>query len=141
MRFEKSVEVEASAQRVWDVLSDIEGWARVVETVEAAEVLTPPPLAVGSTVRLRQPKLPEGVWSVAAWDPPVSFELAQKGGGVTSVAGHRVDPLGEDRARLTLTVEMRGVMVAVVGVFFKKLTRSYLEQEAEDLKRAAEGGR
>jgi Polyketide cyclase / dehydrase and lipid transport len=121
------------------VLSDIEAWPRVVQTVEAAEAVTPPPRTVGSTVRLRQPKLPEGLWDITAWDPPVSFELTQKAGGVTSVAGHRVDAIGEGRARLTLTLEMRGLLVAIVGLFYKRLTQSYLEQEAQDLKRAAEG--
>lgn len=140
MRFEKSVEVEASRQRVWDVLSDIEGWPRVVATVEAAEAVTPTPLKLGSTVRLRQPKLPEGLWDITVWDPPLTFELTQQSGGVTSVAGHRVDAVGEERSRLTLTLEMRGLMVAIVGRIYKKLTQSYLEQEAQDLKRAAEGG-
>jgi carbon monoxide dehydrogenase subunit G len=139
MRFEEAVEVEAPGQRVWEVLSDIEAWPRVVRTVEAAEAVTPPPLTVGSIVRLRQPKLPEGQWDITAWDPPVSFELTQKTGGVTSVASHRVDAIGEGRSRLTLTLEMRGLMVAIVGLFYKKLTQSYLEQEAQDLKRAAEG--
>src|SRR4249919_2736852 len=104
MRFETSIEIDAPQQRVWDVLSAIEAWPQRIETVDTVELLTPAPLAKGSRVRLRQPKLPEGTWDITAWDAPSSFEWTQKAGGVTSVAGHRVDALGVGRARLTLTL-------------------------------------
>ncbi|MGQ4272268.1 SRPBCC family protein [Nocardiopsis changdeensis] len=138
MRFEKSVEIQAPRQRVWDVLSDIEAWPRVVRLVEVAEIVSPPPLARGGTVRLREHRLPEGLWDVTSWNAPVSFELTQRAGGVTTVARHRVDALGADRSRLTLDLEMRGLMVSIVGVFFRKSTRNHLDRQAQDLKRAAE---
>ena len=138
MRFEKSIEIDASPQRVWDVLSDIEAWPQRIETVDTVELLTPAPLTRGSRVRLKQPKLPEGVWDITAWDAPSSFEWTQKSSGVTSVAGHRVEALGDGRSRLTLTLEMRGFLIAVVGRFYKDLTNRYMNLEAEGMKRAAE---
>ena len=89
-------------------------------------------------MRLKQPKLGEGTWEVTIWDAPSYFEWTQKTGGVTSVAGHRVEALGEDRARLTLTLDMRGLLVPVVALFFKGLTNRYMDLEAEGMKRAAE---
>ena len=138
MRFEKSIEIDASQQRVWDVLTDLDAWPRRIETVEAVELLTPAPLTVGSQVRLRQPKLPEGVWDVTVWDAPSYFEWTQKATGATSVAGHRVEALGEGHARLTLTLDMRGFLIPVVAVFYKGLTNRYMTLEAEGMKRAAE---
>ena len=138
MRFEKSIEIDAPQQRVWDVLSDIQSWPQTVETVETVELLTPAPIAKGSRLRLKQPKLPEGTWDVTIWDAPSYFEWTQKMTGATSVAGHRVDALGEDRARLTLTLEMRGLMISIVGRFYQKLTNEYMTLEAEGMKRAAE---
>jgi uncharacterized membrane protein len=138
MRFEKSIEIDAPPQRVWDVLSDIQGWPQTVETVETVELLTPAPIAKGSRLRLKQPKLPEGTWDVTSWDAPSYFEWTQKMTGATSVAGHRVDALGEERARLTLTLEMRGLMISIVGRFYQKLTNEYMTLEAEGMKRAAE---
>jgi uncharacterized membrane protein len=44
MRFEKTIEIDAPQQRVWDVVSNIEGWPQVVETVDTVEVLTPAPI-------------------------------------------------------------------------------------------------
>ena len=138
MRFEKSIEIDAPQQRVWDVLSALEAWPQRIETVDVVELLTPGPIAKGSRVRLQQPKLPEGTWDITVWDAPSYFEWTQKAGGTTSVAGHRVEALGEDRARLTLTLEMRGLPIAIVGRFYKKLTDEYMRLEAEGMKRAAE---
>ena len=141
MRFETSIEIDAPQQRVWDILTDLEGWPQRIETVDTIEFLTPLPMAVGSRVRLQQPKLPEGTWDVTTWEPPTFFEWTQKASGVTTVAGHRVEALGADRARLTLTIDMRGLLIPILGRFYKGLTDRYLHLEAEGMKRAAEATR
>jgi len=138
MRFEQSIDIDASQQRVWDVLSDLEAWPQRIETVDVVELLTPTQVDEGSRVRLKQPKLPEGTWDVTVWDAPSYFEWRQKSGGVTTVAGHRVEALEEGRSRLTLTLEMRGLLVPVVGLFYKDLTNRYMTLEAQGMKRAAE---
>ena len=138
MRFAKSIDVDAPQQRVWDVLSDLEAWPKRIETVDLVELLTPPPVGTGTRVRLKQPKLPAGVWEITVWDAPSYFEYRQRSGGVTIVAGHRVEALGEGRSRLTLTLEMRGLLVPIVGRLYKGLTDRYLTLEAQGMKRAAE---
>ncbi len=137
MHFEKSIEIDASQQRVWDVLSDLEAWPQRIETVDSVELLTPAPPTKGSRVRLKQPKLPEGTWDITVWEAPSYFEWTQKTSGITSVAGHRVEALGEGRARLTLTLDMRGFLT-VIALFYKGLTNRYMNLEAEGMKRAAE---
>ena len=140
MRFEKTIDIDAPQDRVWEVLSDLEAWPQRIETVDIVELLTPPPLAVGSRVRLKQPKLPEGTWEITVWDAPNVFEYRQRSGGVTSVAGHRVEALDGHRSRLTLHLEMRGLLVPVVGRLYRGLTNRYMTNEAEGMKRAAEAG-
>jgi hypothetical protein len=54
------------------------------------------------------------------------------------VAGHRVEALGDGRARLTLTLDMRGFLIPVMALFYKGLTNRYMHLEAEGMKRAAE---
>jgi uncharacterized membrane protein len=137
MHFEKTIEIDAPQQRVWDVLTDIEAWPQRIETVDEVELLTPAPIAKASKVRLKQPKLPEGTWDVTAWDAPSYFEWTQKSTGITSVAGHRVEALGERRARLTLRLDMRGFLIPV-AFFYRGLTNRYMNLEAEGMKRAAE---
>jgi uncharacterized membrane protein len=138
MHFERSIEIDAPQQRVWDVLTDIEAWPERIETVDAVELVTPAPIAAASRVRLRQPKLPEGIWDVTIWEAPSYFEWTQKASGVTNVAGHRVEALDDGRSRLTLTLEMRGLLIPIFGRFYKDLTTRYMTLEAEGMKRAAE---
>jgi uncharacterized membrane protein len=140
MRFEQSIDIDAGQQRVWDVLSDLETWPQRIETVDEVQLLTPAPVGEGSRVRLKQPKLGEGIWEVTAWDAPSSFEFRQRSGGVTSVAGHRVEALTEGQSRLTLTLEMSGLLVPIFCRMFGGLTTDYMTNEARDLKRAAESG-
>jgi len=138
MRFEESIEIDAQQQRVWDVLSDLEAWPKRIESVDVVELLTPAPVAIGSRVRLKQPKLPEGTWDITVWDAPSYFEFRQKSGGITSVAGHRVEALEEGRSRLTLSLDMRGLLIPVVALFYRGLTNRYMTIEAQGMKRAAE---
>ncbi len=138
MRFEESIDIDAQKERVWDVLSDLEAWPRRIETVDVVELLTPAPMSKGSRVRLKQPKLPEGTWDITVWDAPSYFEWRQKSGGMTSVAGHRVEALEEGRSRLTLSLDMRGLLIPVVVLFYKDLTNRYMTIEAQGMKRAAE---
>jgi uncharacterized membrane protein len=138
MRFEESIDIDAQQERVWEVLSDIEAWPRRIETVDVVELLTPAPMSKGSRVRLKQPKLPEGIWDITVWDAPSYFEWRQKSGGITSVAGHRVEMLEEGRSRLTLSLDMRGPLIPVIGLFYKGLTNRYMTIEAQGMKRAAE---
>ena len=138
MRVEKSIDIDAPQQRVWDLLSDIERWPQRIATVETVELLTPAPLTKGSRVRLKQPKLPEGTWDITIWDAPTYFEWTQKTSGTTSVAGHRVEALGDGRSRLTLTLDMRGLLIPIIALFYKKLTNDYMNLEAEGMKREAE---
>jgi uncharacterized membrane protein len=137
MHFEESIEIEAHQQRVWDVLSDVEAWPKRIETVDSVELLTPAPLAVGSRIRLKQPKLGEGIWVLTVWDAPSYFEWRQKSTGITSVAGHRVEALEEGRSRLTLSLDMSGPLIPV-ALFFRGLTDRYMNLEAQGIKRAAE---
>jgi uncharacterized membrane protein len=141
MHFEQSIDIDARPQRVWEVLSDLEAWPRRIETVDVVELLTPAPVGAGSRVRLEQPKLPEGTWEVTVWAAPSYFELRQKSGGVTIVAGHRVEALEDGRSRLTLTLDMRGPLVPVGALFYKGLTNRYMTVEAQGMKRAAESTR
>jgi uncharacterized membrane protein len=138
MRFEQSIDIDAPPQRVWDVLTDLEAWPQRIETVDVVELLTPPPIGEGSRVRLKQPKLPEGTWDVTVWQAPSFFEWRQQASGATSVAGHRIEALEGGRSRLSLTLEMQGLLIPIFGRLFRGLTNRYMTLEAEGMKRAAE---
>ncbi len=64
--------------------------------------------------------------------------MARKTSGITIVAGHRVEMLGDRRSRLTLTLDMRVLLIPVIGLIYRGLTNRYMALEAEGMKRAAE---
>ena len=138
MRFEQSIDIDAPPQRVWDVLTDLQAWPQRIETVDVVELLTPAPIGEGSRVRLKQPKLPEGIWEVTVWRAPTFFEWRQQASGVTSVAGHRIEALEDGRSRLSLELEMQGLLIPIFGRLYRGLTNRYMGLEAEGMKRAAE---
>jgi hypothetical protein len=81
--------------------------------------------------------LAEADWEVFVWDAPSYFEWRQTSSGITIVAGHRVESLG-DNSDLTLTLDMRGLLAPVMGRFYRGLTDQYMTVEAQSMKRAAE---
>ncbi|HEU5155001.1 MAG TPA: SRPBCC family protein, partial [Gemmatimonadales bacterium] len=62
--FSNAVEIAAPPERVWTVLADLERWPEWTQSVTSIELLQPGPLAVGTTVRVSQPKLKPAVWEV-----------------------------------------------------------------------------
>ena len=138
MRFERSIDIDGPKQRVWEVLTDFESWPQRIETVDEVKLLTPAPMGEGSRVRIKQPKLGEATYEVTIWDAMSYFEFRQRSGGITVNAGHRVEALEDGRSRLTLTLDMNGLLVPVFGRIYRDLTNRYMTLEAEGMKRAAE---
>jgi carbon monoxide dehydrogenase subunit G len=135
--FRHSVEVAAPPERVWEVLTDVARWPERIPTVDAAELLDPPPLAVGSRARLRQPRLPEAEWTVTELVEGTSFTWSSPSPGVTVTASHAVSPVPAG-TRLDLSVTVTGALAPLGWLMTRSLTRRYVETEAASLKRAAE---
>lgn len=139
MRIEANTEIDAPAARVWEVLTDVERWPVIIDTVTSTEALTPGPLATGSRYRLVQPRLPPSVWSVTAFVPGRSFRWVAPNTGVSTTADHTVTPVGDARARLDVSVEHRGPLAWLGGHLTRRMTEDYLARECAGIKRAAEG--
>jgi carbon monoxide dehydrogenase subunit G len=134
---QRSVTVAATPARVWELVSDVEGWPALIPTVDAVERLDDGPIAVGSRTRLRQPRLPEAVWTVTELDPGRSFTWASSSPGVAITASHVVVPHA-DGSRLSLSVDISGLLAPLGWWMTKSLTQRYVETEAASIKAAAE---
>jgi len=141
VRIEQVVEIAAPPQRVWSVMTDVVHWPEWTASVRSVELLDETwPLAPGSRVRIRQPRLPTAVWTVTAIEPERYFEWRNVASGVTSLGGHRIEALGSDRVRVFLSLEWRGWLAPLIGLVYGGLSRRYVQTEAEGLKRRCEAG-
>lgn len=137
MEFSISVDVATPPERVWDVMSDVERWREWTPTVTSVERLEPGPFAVGSTARLRQPRLRPAVWRVTRFESPRGFTWEMHAPGVVVAARHDVEPV-PGGARATLSVKFTGLLGPLVGRLTRSLNTRYLALEAEGLRRRSE---
>jgi hypothetical protein len=135
--FSQSVEIQASPQRVWTVMSEIERWPEWTPTVHSVQRLDSGPLAPGKRARICQPRLPPTDWQVTGLDEGRSFTWVARSPGVSVTAHHRVEAM-EGGSRATLAIQFGGVLGPLVGWLTRGLNERYLYLEAAGLKRRSE---
>ena len=140
MDIERVIDIAAPREQVWATLSDVERWPEWTASVRSVERLDREPFGVGSRVRIRQPRFPAAIWTVTALEPGRYFEWRSPAPGLLSVGGHRVDAAGDHASRVTLSLTWSGPLAPVMRLLFGKLSRRYVEMEAQGLKRRCETG-
>ncbi len=140
MQFSITTEVDAPPEVVFAVLSEVERWHEWTPTVTSVERLgdAGAPLAVGSRIRITQPKVPPSEFTVTALEPGRGFTLFSRSPGATVEANHWVEPAGTGRSRVTLSVTFTGFLGRVIGWIMRGLNQRYLAEEAAGLKRRSE---
>ena len=138
--FKVTVDIPAPADRVWAVIRDVERWPEWTPTVTRVEWLDAGgPLALGSRLRIVQPKVPPAEWTVAALEPGRGFRIVSRSPGATVEADHRAEPIGAgDRSRVTLSVTFGGFLGRIIGRMMRGLNERYIAEEAAGLKRRSE---
>ncbi len=135
--YETNVHIDASPERVWEVLVDVEAWPTWTDSMDELTFVEGDTLEPGSTVRIRQPKLPAATWKVTQLAPGVSFTWEASYPGVKTIAVHSLTASG-DGTDVTLAVRHTGPLGPVLAALTAKPTRRYVDMEAEGLKRRSE---
>jgi len=132
------VHIKAPPEKVAAVLFDVERWPEWTSTMTRVRRLDQGPLAVGSTARVRQPKLPPAVWRVTELDAERGFNWSTRGLGLKLDAGHLVE---RDAAgsRVNLSFRFSGLLGPLAARFYASLCQRYIVTEAEGLRRRCEG--
>ena len=135
--FNVSTDIAAPAERVWEVMIDTNRWHEWTPSITSVKRLSDAPIAVGSRVLIRQPKIPPASWTVTAIEPGASFTWVSVGPGMRIIARHSVESVG-DGSRATLSLELQGVLGGLFGRMTRGITERYLALEARGLKARSE---
>ena len=136
-QFSIATDIAAPANRVWDVMSDVDRWHEWTPSITSVRRLTDGPFAVGTRVVIRQPKFPPAVWKVTAIQPGRSFTWVSVAPGLRVTGHHAVEPTPTG-SRATLSLDLQGVFGGLWGLLTKGITRRYIGYEAAGLKARSE---
>ena len=137
-QFSITVDIDAPAVRVWQVMSDTDRWHEWTPSITSITRVSKGPLAVGSRVIIRQPKFPPAMWKVISIEPGKGFKWVSVAPGLRVVAHHFVEPTGTRSSRATLSLDLRGIFGGWFGRLTKDITERYLGFEAAGLKARSE---
>lgn len=140
MAYETSIEVGAAPERVWAVLTDVERWPEWTASMQRVKTQDDSRLAVGSKVRIKQPRVPAVTWEVTELVPERSFTWTATSPGLKTVAEHRITPLGSSAVEVHLGIRRSGPLAHLVSALAAGLTRRYVAMEAQGLKQRCEAG-
>jgi uncharacterized protein YndB with AHSA1/START domain len=137
MDFEISVDIAASPDVVWAVISDAERWHEWTPSVRSIRLLDKGPLRIGSRAMIRQPRFPPAVWKVTALEPGRSFTWKTGAPGMRVYGRHSVAPAGGG-SRANLHLHYEGAVGRLLARLTRDITNRYLGFEASGLKKRSE---
>lgn len=128
----------ADAGRVWELVGDIENWARVLPTLRQVVRLTGAgAIGVGDRFAVHVIGLPKAVYEITDWQPGRSFTWVASSSGVRTTAVHTLEsrPGGTD---LLLSLEWSGPLARLARLLVGPKARRMVELEAATFARRAE---
>jgi uncharacterized membrane protein len=135
----KAVYIDAPPEKVFAVLCDVERWPEWTPTMISVQRLDRGPFAIGSSARVRQPKLRASVWRVTELQDGRNFTWTTRSPGLRMTAGHLIEPEGAG-SRVELSFELSGWIAPVASRLYGGLIEQYVAAESQALKQRSESG-
>ncbi len=135
--FSITIDIAASPERVWSVMTDVARWPEWTPTVKSITRLDKGPITMKSRVLIRQPKIPPALWKVVEFNPGKNYAWVTVSPGVRITANHSITPI-ENGSRVTLSIQYEGVFGKLLGKWLTNLNNRYLNLEANGLKQRSE---
>lgn len=132
-----TVSIDAPPERVFAILCDVERWPEWTSTMISVQRLESGPFALGSSARVRQPKLRPAVWQVSEFEDRRNFTWISRSPGLRMTAGHRIEPKGAG-SRVELRFELSGFVAPLASRLYGSLIERYIATEAQGLKKRSE---
>ena len=132
--FSTSLLINANQEAIWKVLSDVVCWHKWTPTVTKVEAINTPELKLGNRYKVFQPKLQPTEWTVTELSKS-NFNWEAKSLGMHMAADHILQPVdAKQQTLLTLTFTFNGWLGRLIGNGYGKITKEYLQTEAQSLK-------
>jgi hypothetical protein len=138
--------MKAPLETVFDVATDLDRAAERIRGIESVEILTPGPMGRGT--RWRETRKMMGHQStetleVVAFDPPRSYSVGCDTCGCCMRSTFQFEPKGDATVvKLDVGMEARTLFAKLMSplgnLMFGKTMRKCLDNDLEDIKRAAE---
>lgn len=146
MQIQVSIDINAPKEKVWSVITDIEGSASTISGINKVEVLEQPDSGVVG-LKWRETRTMFGkeatvvMWITDA-EPNLFYKTRAENHGMIYVSELRLE--GVDGAtRLTMgfhgeVQKFSTNLMSIMGWFFRGSTKKAMQQDLEDIKRKAE---
>jgi uncharacterized membrane protein len=135
-----SVNIDAPPEKVFAVLSDVGRWPEWTATMTSVQRMESGPFVVGSSARVRQPKLRPAVWRVTELEDGRNFTWVTRSPGLRMSASHSIEHQGAG-SRVALSLELTGLIAPVVARLFGGLMERYITTESQGLKKRCESAK
>lgn len=136
--FQVQIPISAPVDVCWLVMSDVERWHEWTPSISRIEVMDGKALRQGAKVRIIQPKIKSYEWTVTEWEEGRSFTWESASWGLQLLASHTLIPQADGRCLADLRLSFRGPIAGFITVLGGKLTREYMQMEADGLKKRCE---
>ncbi|MCF7807807.1 MAG: SRPBCC family protein [Candidatus Marinimicrobia bacterium] len=150
MKVKADVLINASAEAIWQVITDIDQAAERISAIEKVEVLERPvPGLLGlkwrETRTMFGKEATEVMWVTEAEDN-VYYQTRAESHGAIYISSMRIETAG-DASRLVMEFDGEPqrmgarIMAALTGFIFKGATVKAIQQDLEDIKQFIENGK
>lgn len=133
-----TVTIDAPADLVWQVFTDVQRWPEWTASVNRLVGLDGPDLAVGRRFQIDQPRMPRLRWTVTELVADTSWTWVQTSPGGRTTARHDVVANPDGTTEVRQVLDQGGVIGGLVGRMMRSMTQRYLEMEGQGLKRRSE---
>jgi len=137
MKFSASVEINATPEKAWALVNDVEKWPQWIPSLKKIDKVTKGPMDVGSRVLVVARSLITVNLLMIITEFVLGRRVVMEGRvlGVKMTRYYTLEPVGQDRAKLTAGGEVSGLLAFLVRRGGQKLS----EEIVQALKKKVEG--
>jgi len=129
MKFSASAEINASPEKAWVLLNNVEEWPKWVPSLKKIEKVTKEPMGVGSRVLVVARSLITVNLLMTITEFVAGRRVVMEGKvlGVKMTRYYEMEPVGQDKAKLTAGGEVSGLLAFLVRRGGQKLSEEIVQ--------------